>query len=217
MPIRHDPAGPGRVLVVDDDRRMASQRAEWLCRLGWHAFAAGSAAEALRSPGREAAAACLVDALLPDDGGARVADAVRAASPTAAVVALVAPGDRQPAWADAMVEHPGRDADVLAGLVAGRAAAAGRQQGETAAPDRPTGMIGSHPAVRNVLDVLERVARTPATVLVTGESGTGKSLLARAIHAASGRPGRFVETAWPISCRSGSFASTSPARRAWRW
>jgi DNA-binding NtrC family response regulator len=56
-------------------------------------------------------------------------------------------------------------------------------------------MIGSHPAIRHVFDIVDRVAQTPATVLITGESGTGKSLLARAIHAASGRGGRFVEVA----------------------
>ena len=68
-------------------------------------------------------------------------------------------------------------------------------------PNRPSvpsaapSVVGAHPALRRVLDVAERVAATSATVLVTGESGTGKSMLARAIHAASGRPGRFVEVA----------------------
>jgi len=56
-------------------------------------------------------------------------------------------------------------------------------------------VLGSHPAIRSVLDIADRIAVTPATVLVTGESGTGKSLLARHIHAASRRAGRFVEVA----------------------
>jgi transcriptional regulator with PAS, ATPase and Fis domain len=56
-------------------------------------------------------------------------------------------------------------------------------------------MIGSHPTLTAATDIANRIARTPATVLITGESGTGKSLLAREIHAASGRTGRFVEVA----------------------
>ncbi|MFM8804205.1 MAG: hypothetical protein ACKOK8_09900, partial [Planctomycetia bacterium] len=49
----------GRLLVVDDDRRVASQTAQWLCSLGWHAGAVGSADEALPLLGRETFAACI--------------------------------------------------------------------------------------------------------------------------------------------------------------
>jgi two-component system response regulator HydG len=48
-------------------------------------------------------------------------------------------------------------------------------------------LIGSSPAMRPVLEKLQRVAQSSATVLITGESGTGKELIARAIHAASPR------------------------------
>jgi transcriptional regulator with PAS, ATPase and Fis domain len=59
----------------------------------------------------------------------------------------------------------------------------------------PTAVIGSHLAMQQSLETALRVARMPATVLITGESGTGKSLLAREMHAASGRTGRLVEVA----------------------
>jgi two-component system, NtrC family, response regulator AtoC len=58
-------------------------------------------------------------------------------------------------------------------------------------------ILGDHPLLDTVRTFAERVARVPeARVLISGESGTGKSYLAKAIHAVSGSTGRFVE----VSC-----------------
>ncbi|MCM1504627.1 MAG: sigma-54 dependent transcriptional regulator [Muribaculum sp.] len=55
-------------------------------------------------------------------------------------------------------------------------------------------IIGSSPALMKVLDTIKRVARTDASVLITGENGTGKELIAEALHINSHRAGRpFVK------------------------
>jgi len=199
MPVGPRLASPApataRILVVDDDRRAASGLAQWLCGLGHHASAAGGVAEALQALGRGPCDACLVDAALPDAGAAQIAKAVRAAHASAAVVALVVPGaDHTPTLAllrpDAILPQRAADAAVLAALDEARTAVAARAADAASCP-----VLGGHPSIRRVLDVVERIATTPATVLVTGESGTGKSLLARLIHDRSRRVGRFVEVA----------------------
>jgi DNA-binding NtrC family response regulator len=55
-------------------------------------------------------------------------------------------------------------------------------------------IVGSSPALRCVLDVVEKVADTDSTVLITGESGTGKELIARALHYNSHRANRMFVT-----------------------
>jgi Nif-specific regulatory protein len=55
-------------------------------------------------------------------------------------------------------------------------------------------VVGSSPAIREVLRLVERVAPTDSTTLLLGETGTGKELIARAIHKASGRTGRPLVT-----------------------
>ena len=55
-------------------------------------------------------------------------------------------------------------------------------------------IVGASKAIRHVIGLIEKVARTPARVLITGDNGTGKELVARAIHALSPRAaGPFVE------------------------
>ena len=53
-------------------------------------------------------------------------------------------------------------------------------------------IVGDSPAMQQVFRRVQRVAGTQATVLIGGASGTGKELVARAIHRRSGRPGSFV-------------------------
>jgi DNA-binding NtrC family response regulator len=57
-------------------------------------------------------------------------------------------------------------------------------------------LIGDSAPIRRVRDIVERVAPTPATVLIEGQTGTGKELIARLLHERSGRRGPFV----PVNC-----------------
>jgi DNA-binding NtrC family response regulator len=53
-------------------------------------------------------------------------------------------------------------------------------------------LIGESPAMLAVYEQIEKVGRTPSPVLILGETGTGKELVAESIHRASGRPAQFV-------------------------
>src|SRR5213594_3191437 len=59
------------------------------------------------------------------------------------------------------------------------------------------GITGRHPSMQAIFEIIRRVAPTDATVLITGDSGTGKELVAAALHRLSARAaGRFV----PVHC-----------------
>lgn len=57
-------------------------------------------------------------------------------------------------------------------------------------------LVGESPAIKHVKALIERIAASPATVLIQGETGTGKELVARLLHHNSGRSGNFV----PVNC-----------------
>jgi DNA-binding NtrC family response regulator len=73
----------------------------------------------------------------------------------------------------------------------------GAHQEDNGSAPNAHGLVGRHPSMASILEVIRRVASTDATVLITGESGTGKELVAEAIHRMSSRRrGRFV----PVHC-----------------
>ena len=75
------------------------------------------------------------------------------------------------------------------------------QRGDEAGADEETigfaGIIGRHPRMQAIFEVIKRVAPTGVTVLITGESGTGKELVAQAIHSQSRRRAQRLV---PVHC-----------------
>src|SRR5437762_5373906 len=53
-------------------------------------------------------------------------------------------------------------------------------------------IIGRSARMQEIFSVVQRIAKTTSTVLISGDSGTGKELIARAVHYTSGRRGKFV-------------------------
>ena len=91
---------------------------------------------------------------------------------------------------------------------------------------RAKALVFHDPGSQSLLLHVERIARSEATALITGETGTGKELIARHIHTTSGRAGPFV----PVNCgafsenlidaelfghESGAFTGASQARAGW--
>jgi two-component system nitrogen regulation response regulator NtrX len=191
-----------RILVVDDDegiRRILQQVLEYE---GHDVRTAGGGGEALSLYAELRPDLTFLDVKMARMDGLEVLDRMRAADPTAVVVMISGHGSietaveatRRGAWD--FLEKP-LDTDRL--LVTIRNALQHRGLEEENA--RLRGEVESHYeivgtsfAIRALLDRLEKVAPTDARVLITGENGTGKELVARAVHRLSARAdGPFVE------------------------
>ena len=67
-----------------------------------------------------------------------------------------------------------------------------------AKPESESSIVGQSLAIRRTRQLIERIAPKSTTILIEGETGTGKELVAREIHSLSGRSGKFV----PLNCGS---------------
>ncbi|MFL5386221.1 MAG: sigma-54-dependent transcriptional regulator [Longimicrobiaceae bacterium] len=193
---------PLTVLVVDDDLLHARLlRANLSHPARVRAEVAGSASEALQRIAAGGVDAVVTDLVMPGMDGIELTRRIRAAGSTIPVVLVSAAAtlergvEAMRAGATDVAAKPVNVTTLLARIKAavapGRAAAAVETPGGGGAE---RWIFGDHPRLAAVCGFAEQVARTPwARVLVTGESGTGKSLLARAIHHLSGAAGAFVE------------------------
>jgi DNA-binding NtrC family response regulator len=201
-------ARPPRLLIVDDDDDLRQLLAARFGRLGWHVTQAASGEEALD---KAAAARCdvaMLDLNLPGIGGIDLLTRLKEGQPELEALMLTAHSSVESAvqamkqGAYDYLTKPFQAADLEVHLHKAlekvRLARREMQWVRQLAYESPRyQIVGSSPAVQRVLRIIERVAPTDATVLVRGPSGTGKELVARALHTNSPRRDRPLVT---INC-----------------
>jgi DNA-binding NtrC family response regulator len=195
------------LLLVDDEPVVLGMLRLVFADTGYRLFAAATGAEALRLTDEHRIDAALLDLQLPDTNGIDLLTRIRAKQPHSMVCIFTGKGGvpdaveamrhgavdflEKPARFETLrrrvsqlhelwvLKHPGAAAD-----------------GETFAYD---GLVGESSGMRTLKSLLLRVARSDATALIAGETGVGKEVVARAIHALSARrSGPFVA----IDCAS---------------
>jgi DNA-binding NtrC family response regulator len=191
---------PRRILVVDDDKTFRISTAELLRQDEYEVADAASAQEASQALASGSFDLMLLDLRMPGLDGNRFVEVLRARGVDVPILMITGFGT-----VDAAVEslHLGADdfltkpvdPDVLSArvseLLERRPSADRIEEGAVA------GMVGHAPGMRRVFQAIRQVAPTDATVLVSGETGTGKELVARGLHQLSRRSsGPFI----PVNC-----------------
>jgi DNA-binding NtrC family response regulator len=188
-----------RVLLVDDDRTDRAALARLLAARSALVVEAGSPEEAMSQLAGEAFDLVISEQRLPRGSGVEFLAQVRRTWPSVARVLKAGEDDPKIAWEAInragvcyLLRKPwdGRALDdVLAHGEASDAAFAAGSRERRQSESFPE-IVGESLPMKRLFELVRKVARTDSTVLVLGETGTGKELIGRAIHEASPRRGR---------------------------
>ena len=208
------------IWVVDDDRSVRFVLVTALREAGYRVEDFGNAADALaaldlrapdlrapdlrapdlRAPDLRAPDLIFTDVRMPGDSGLVLLDKLKARAPQLPVIVMSAYTDiasTAGAFRGGAHEFLSKpfdldDAVALAARVLGAtAASADAPAGDAAGPLADAdALVGDTPAMRTLFRAIGRLAQAPLSVLVTGETGTGKELVARALHRESPRAGK---------------------------
>ena len=199
-----DDSSTPRLLVVDDEALIIPIVERVGRQLGFAVTACGDGREALSRLPAVKPHAVVVDLGLPDMDGIEVLRAIRAADPDCQVILMTgAPAVESAIEAMKLgaLDYLGKPLDlprlraVLTTVLEGlrRRERLLRHDAEIAQSFEFYGMVGRSAVMQQLFDVIRRLAPHVRTVLVSGETGTGKELVARALHALSARSTkRFV-------------------------
>jgi two-component system response regulator AtoC len=195
-----------RVVVVDDETKMRRVLEIMLGRMGHEVLSAANGLEALQILKSTSADLVISDLRMPDMNGIELLSALREQGNEVPVIIMTAYGTIESA-VEAMklgacdyILRP-FDVDALE-LTVNRVLLTGqlRLQNDFLKHEVEKGwgeFIGNSPSMQRIYDLIRQVAPGKTTVLITGETGTGKELVARAIHRASPRKDALFV---PINC-----------------
>ena len=195
------PEAPAHILVIDDDKAMRDACFQILSRQGYRVELAASAKQGLTLLERLSFDTILLDLVMPDMDGLEALKKIRALDPDVEVIIITGYGTIQSAvesikaGAFHFLSKPFVP-DDLRNLVS---RALGKRRldlenlylrQELKTKDERNVLVYESESMIRIMDMIARVAPTDSTVLITGESGTGKGLVARKLHQLSQRSRR---------------------------
>ncbi|NOK35438.1 sigma-54-dependent Fis family transcriptional regulator [Corallococcus exercitus] len=191
------------LLLVDDDRTFSSLAASMLSQEGFRVRVARSLHETRAALAAEAPDLVVLDRRLPDGDGLVFLPELRAQLPATVVLMVTAHGDIESAVQAIRAgarDYLSKPVEIDDLVMRARRAASDLQLQERLRQAESV-LEGQHrmaeprsPTMQRTLEMLERIATTPRSpVLLLGETGTGKAVLARHLHALRQKQGAFVQ------------------------
>ncbi|TNF47164.1 sigma-54-dependent Fis family transcriptional regulator [bacterium] len=191
-------------LVVDDNPNVCRFLKDFLQKEGFDVFVATNVEEAIPIADKEKLDLVITDLKMPGKSGLDLVTYCKKIRPRMPVIMISAYGNIEAAvtamkkGAYDFITKPVNEDELL--IVIKKALSESSKNEElvddyfASAEDFTPEFIGSTPAVHEILDTIRKIGPTDSTVLITGETGVGKELVARAIHMSSRRKGKpFVK------------------------
>ncbi len=182
-----------KILIIDDDPVILEIISEILKRNGYEVSVATTGTSGIKKIDRDFYDLVLTDLQMPDVGGMEILEYTVSRSPEVMCIILTGYGTIQSSveaikkGAFDYITKPITSDELLA--VVEKALKLRRLEEENIQLKRElrqryryNNIVGSSPAINKIYDTIEKVADTDGTILISGASGTGKELIARAIH-----------------------------------
>ena len=185
-----------RILIIDDDEGMCFTLTRMITLDGHEVKCAHSLKKGLREAISDSYDVVFLDVLLPEGNGLDILPAIRNGPSKPEVIIMTAVGNHEGAelaitnGAWDYVQKPFSLKELRLPLIRALQYRQEKTKKATRALLHLEGIVGRGPAITHSIELLGQAAGTDGNVLITGETGTGKELFARAIHENSGRSGK---------------------------